>query len=126
MGELNIEIKGGQSNFSPGQKVEGAIRWNVQDNPERIELSLFWRTEGKGTQDVGVVETMKHDNPGSFGSRDFSFTLPSGPYSFSGKLISLIWALELSTWPEGETIRSDITVSPGGNEILLQKSLDYK
>jgi hypothetical protein len=45
--------------------------------------------------------------------------LPEGPYSFSGKLISLIWALELACSPGSETVRREITVSPTGHEIVL-------
>ena len=84
-----------------------------------LELSLLWYTSGKGTRDAGVVQTKRIDNPGALGSDVFSFTLPGGPYSFSGKLISLIWALELTCTPGHETVRKEIVVSPTGREILL-------
>jgi hypothetical protein len=66
-----------------------------------------------------VVQTKRIDNPGALGSDPFSFTLPPGPYSFSGRLISLIWALELTCTPSHETVRKEIVVSPTGREILL-------
>jgi len=121
MDELKIELRDGKAELRPGGVVQGGVRWHLQDNPESLELSLFWYTSGKGTQNVGVVKTLKWDNPGSFGSKDFSFGLPAGPYSFSGRLISLIWALELTTFPSSETHKLELTVSPTGSEILLKK-----
>jgi hypothetical protein len=45
--------------------------------------------------------------------------LPLAPYSFSGKLISLIWGLELVLEPSQETARFEFTLSPTGEEIML-------
>ena len=44
---------------------------------------------------------------------------PEAPHSFSGALISLIWAVELLVEPGGLSERIEITVSPTGEEILL-------
>jgi len=62
---------------------------------------------------------MRFDEPGAYGAKDFSFTLPESPYSFSGKLISLIWAIELTCSAGSETLRREITLSPTGQEIVL-------
>jgi hypothetical protein len=119
MDKLGIVLNNDQTAFAPRATVEGTVQWNLDGNPQCLELSLFWYTSGKGTRDVGMVETRRFDEPGACGSKDFSFTLPAGPYSFSGKLISLIWALELTCSPGSETIRREITVSPSGQEIIL-------
>ncbi len=119
MGKLNIELNDARDAFSPGEQVEGRIEWSLDANPSALTLSLLWYTSGKGTRDVGVLYTNRIDNPGALGSDKFSFTLPSGPYSFSGKLISLIWALEVTCTPGSETTRKEIVVSPTGREILL-------
>jgi hypothetical protein len=119
MHKLNIELYDGKNAFAPGERVEGKIQWSVDVEPKALELSLLWYTSGKGTRDAGVVNSKRIDRPGSSGSDQFSFTLPSGPYSFSGKLISLIWALELTCTPGSETVREEIVVSPTGREILL-------
>jgi hypothetical protein len=119
MGKLDIHLYEGKTTFTPRETVAGRFEWTLDTNPRTLELSLFWYTAGKGTRDVGVVQTMKLDAPGSYGAEDFSFALPDGPYSFSGKLISLIWALELTCSPGSDTVRRGITVSPGGREILL-------
>ena len=52
-------------------------------------------------------------------TRTFSLDLPRGPCSFSGKLVSLIWALELVLQPSGEAGRTRITIGPQGREVNL-------
>jgi hypothetical protein len=119
MDKLNIALHDDKTAFAPRETIRGRIEWNLDATPRRLDLSLFWYTSGKGTRDVGVIESLRIDDPGAHGSREFSFTLPDEPFSFSGKLISLIWALELVCTPGSETTRREITVSPTGKEILL-------
>jgi len=119
MDKLDIILHGDRTTFAPRETVRGRLEWALDTNPRYLELSLFWYTSGKGTRDVGVIGTAKFDDPGVHGSKDFSFALPDGPYSFSGKLISLIWAVELTCSPGSETVRREITVSPTGREIVL-------
>ena len=123
MDKMSIYFRGDKTAFVPGETMHGAIQWSLDTSPRALELSLFWYTAGKGTRDVGVVETLTIDRPGSCGSKDFAFTLPVGPYSFSGKLISLIWALELTCSEGDEMARQEITVSPTGQEIVLGSEL---
>jgi len=130
MSRLSIVLRDKRTVFAPGEPVAGSIEWCLEQSPHYVELSLFWYTAGKGTRDVGIIDTQRCGSPGALGRKDFSFTLPDGPYSFSGKLISLIWALELTCSPGSETIRQEITVSPLGREILLgsipaRKSLPF-
>jgi hypothetical protein len=119
MEKLSIVLDSDKTTFAPRETIRGTVRWSLDPGTRRLELSLFWYTAGKGTRDVGVIETRQFDEPGTVGWKDFSFTLPDGPYSFSGKLISLIWALELTCSPGSETIRREITLSPTGHEIVL-------
>ncbi len=119
MDKLSIALHDDRTAFAPRETLRGRVEWNLDANPRRLDLSLFWYTAGKGTRDVGVVESMKIDDPGAHGAKEFSFTLPEGPFCFSGRLISLIWALELTCTPGSETTRREITLSPTGREILL-------
>ena len=122
MDKLSILLDKDNAVFAPREMIRGTVRWDLDGNPARLDLSLFWYTAGKGSRDVGVVETQQIDSPGSSGSKDFSFSLPEGPYSFSGKLISLIWAIEL-TRPGGTEIeRREFTLSPTGREIILNST----
>jgi hypothetical protein len=119
MDKLSIALEADKATFAPRETIHGTIQWNLDANPRHLELSLFWYTAGKGTRDVGVAQTLRFDEAGVYGSKDFSFPLPEGPYSFSGKLISLLWAMELTAAPSSETVRREITLSPTGREILL-------
>jgi hypothetical protein len=116
---LRIETRDGVTAFRPGDEVEGTVRWRFDQPPRSLELRLFWYTQGKGDQDVGVVETLPYADPGSEGHRAFCFRLPAGPYSFSGKLISLLWAIEAVAEPGAQAERCELVVSPTGREILL-------
>ncbi len=119
MEKLSIILEQDKAAFAPRETIRGTVRWNLKAGIRRLELLLFWYTAGKGTRDVGVIETTQFDEPGAVGWKDFSFTLPDSPYSFSGKLISLIWALELTCSPGSDTVRREIIISPTGQEILL-------
>lgn len=116
---MTVEIQNGANAFLPGETVEGTVSWQLDRPAQTIELRLFWYTQGKGDQDVGVVSTVPFGNPGLQDRRPFRVSLPDGPFSFSGKLISLAWALELVAEPGSRASRTEITVSPTRMEILL-------
>ncbi len=120
MDKLSIILHDDRTAFAPRDTVQGSVEWHLDERPRHLDLSLFWYTSGKGTRDVGVVESKRIDGPQASGSSNFSFTLPAGPYSFSGKLISLIWAVELTCTPGSETVRREIVLSPTGREIPLR------
>jgi len=120
MSALQIELTGNLTAYPPGAEITGRVAWQLPTAPPAIELRLFWFTRGKGTTDAGVIETIRFDYPRPADHRDFRVRLPAAPYSFSGKLISLIWALELVSLPDNQTARAEFTVSPTGQEILLE------
>jgi hypothetical protein len=119
MSELRIDLAGGRTAYKPGEPLSGRVAWRVGDQPESAELRLFWYTSGKGTQDVGVVNTMTFASPRTDDHRDFTIPLPREPYSFSGKLISLTWAIELIVEPGGHVDRQEIVLSASGEEVVL-------
>src|SRR4051812_12829644 len=95
MSRVTLETRDGQKAFRPGEMVSGAAFWQLEQAPKWVEVRLFWRTRGKGTEDVSVVDTVRFENPQIEEARLFQLQAPDGPYSFSGRLISLIWGLEL-------------------------------
>ena len=119
MSLIQVQIRDGYTAFRPGDVVEGTVLWQLQPGPTEVEARLFWYTQGKGDQDVGIVETIPYANPAPSDRRQFRFQLPEGPYSFSGKLISLEWAIEVVAQPGDVAGRTGITVSPTGDEIRL-------
>lgn len=119
MSWIQVETEGGVTAFRPGDVIAGRARWQLGEAPENVELRLFWYTEGKGTQDLEIVETLSFANPAADDRRSFQIRAPKGPYSCSGKLLSLIWALEIVVQPSEESGRTQITISPTGEEVLL-------
>lgn len=120
MHTLTIQLEQSKTAFRPGDVVAGTVRWQLEKQAKEMELRLLWYTRGKGDEDAGLVDTITFDQPGLSDQRSFRFTLPNGPYSFSGSLISLTWALELSAMPGDACERKELTVAPTGREILLQ------
>ncbi len=114
---LTIQTTDGGTWFKPGELIEGRSTWQLDGEAEAIEVRLFWYTTGKGSQDVGIVRTLRIDRPDGSGHHDFSIRVPEGPYSFSGKLITLAWAIELVALPSGETERLDLRVGPTPVEV---------
>ncbi len=120
---LRVEIEGGKRNFSPGDSIAGVASWHVDRAPSSAELRLFWYTQGKGTQDVGVVNTMTLNTPGLQDRRDFRLPLPPEPYSCSGKLVSIVWAIELILEPGRRAARAEFVMGPSGAEVVLGETM---
>lgn len=116
---LTIETTDGRTWFKPGELIEGRASWYLDEEVDAIEIRLFWYTSGKGTRDVGVERSLRIDGPDTSSYREFSFPAPDGPYSFSGTLITLAWAIELVLLPSGETERLDLGVGPRPVEVIL-------
>ena len=117
---LTITTEGGGTWFKPGERVDGTASWHLDADAEALEVRLFWYTSGKGSPDVEVVASQRMARPEISGSRSFEFAVPRGPYAFSGKLITLAWALELVAVPSGETARFDLVIGPRPVEVNLR------
>jgi hypothetical protein len=126
MSHMTVETREGRTAFEPGGTVEGTAAWSLDAPPDKVSLTLCWYTAGKGTQDVRVVETLHLEAPGREDRRDFRFALPSTPWSFSGTLVSVCWAVELVVEPGAVSTRREITVAPGGKEIVLPADVPQK
>lgn len=117
---ITIQLDQEISEFLPGSTISGKVIWTAPPTTKKIELRLFWFTEGRGTQDIELADEQSWDAQGHT-EQAFEFTLPLEPYSFSGKLISLQWALEAVTLPkEHATAKKVFTLSPNGKELVLQ------
>src|SRR5882672_9262525 len=114
MTRILLEMAGGKTKYRPGEAVEGVAFWELDAAPIAIELRLFWRTQGKGTVDVEVVQSMPVAKPAAKDRKPFRFPLPAGPYSVSGKLVSIVWGVELVAEPSVDASSVEIVVSPTG------------
>lgn len=116
---LSVELTGGRSSYRPGETVHGTFAWALPKPPNRMELRLFWYTQGKGTQDVTIVQTQQANPAMAAGSQPFEFHLPEGPYTVYGKLISVLWAIELVVDSASDAGRADLVVSPWDEPVTL-------
>jgi hypothetical protein len=119
MSQLSVQTFQNRRTFEPGDEISGEVRWELQEAPRSVELRLFWFTKGKGTEDAGVMDTLRFEHAGAQEKRAFKFRLPDSPYSFSGRLITLAWALELVVAPSKEVARLEFVMAPRGKEVLL-------
>ncbi|NOX99711.1 MAG: hypothetical protein GXP30_08295 [Verrucomicrobia bacterium] len=121
MAELEIKTELDNLAYTPGETLRGEVAWKVDlmKNSNGGEVRLFYYTSGKGDRDVEMIETHSVDIISESGSRKFEFHLPQEPYSFSGKLVSLIWAVEFQVLESDETERLEFVLSPNGVEIDL-------
>jgi len=121
MSQLQIQLADDHTAFAPGDTLTGTATWQLDAPPSEVELHLVWSTRGKGTTDIEVVQTIPFAHPQARETRPFTIKLPAAPYTFSGQLISLIWNLELNIKPGDHCETREITMAPGGQEVLLPR-----
>ena len=119
MTTMAVELDGGRSTFKPGERVEGQASWELAEPPRSLEVRLFWTTSGRGDEDQEIVAVEQVPSPAASGWTRFSFQLPAGPYSFSGRLVSLAWALEVVAPHEEMAASAPIVVGPEGREVRI-------
>lgn len=113
-----ITLQTGRTAYRPGDAVAGNVHWDLKEARKRVALRLFWYTAGIGTVDVGVVDEWVLDTPDLRGGQAFNLRIPEAvPVSCAGKLVSVLWALELVAEPGGALERVELTVAPQG-EVL--------
>lgn len=122
---LTLRINNDAKEFSPGQVVAGVVGWELTHPPSEAFLRLVWYTQGRGDQDVNIAEDQELPASQLAVEQAFQFTLPVAPYSFSGALISLQWAIELVLNKGKDSLRIDIVVSPW-TEMLKLSSVEMK
>lgn len=116
---LQISLDRSPRVYRPGESVSGRASWRDVGGARSVAVRLYWTTSGRGTTDIEVVEESTVKNPADQGETRFSFPLPMSPPSFSGKLITLSWGVELLVEPGEHASQMDLLVSPSGEEIRL-------
>lgn len=116
---MHLELADSKTRYRPGETLEGVVFWELSQAPQWIEVRLFWQTRGKGTVDLEIVRTLRFADIGLQDRRPFRIALPPGPYSVSGKLVSIVWGVEIVSEPQGDAGHVEITLSPTGEEVRL-------
>lgn len=114
-----IEIKLHPKNYQPGEKISGQLRWFELSHCNELHVRLIWYTAGKGDLDFAIVAQQVIAYPPATGESEISFIAPRWPHSFSGKLITLTWAIEVVQKPNNQSARTDIVIGPGREEVSL-------
>lgn len=117
MNVLDIQTEGSYLNYYAGGRVKGHASWRLDSMPTEAEIRLFWYTQGKGTSDTETVQIEQFASPGRQEERFFDLQIPLAPFSYSGRIVSVLWALELVIQPGNVVHRQAITVSSTGYEI---------
>ena len=116
---LQLQCDGDRTVYAPGDSLQGSASWTLDFTPREIEVRLYWKTAGKGTTDVTIVDRVSLGGGADEGRQPFQFRLPRQPYSFSGRLVSLVWGLELAVEPGREAHHLELVIAPGGRAIVL-------
>ena len=109
---LTLHTTDGGSWFKPGELIEGRASWHFDEIVGAVEVRLFWYTSAKAHRMSELFVRSGPMLPTPRATATFRFRVPEGPYSFSGKLITLAWAIELVALPSGETERLDLRIGP--------------
>lgn len=120
---LILQLEDARTTFLPGEMIRGAAAWSCGSVPLSAIVRIGWNTAGKGTVNSQVIETISLPVSAAREQVPFELRAPLEPYSFSGKLISLIWAVELLIEPGRQLARTEIVISPSMREIGLAKEL---
>ena len=118
---LHVEFADGKTRYRPGEFVEGVAFWELASAPTAVEVRLFWQTAGKGTVDLEIAQTQRFDGIGAKDRRPFRLALPGSPYSVSGKLVSVVWSVEIVAEPKGDSVSADLVMSPTGDEVRIDR-----
>ncbi|MBQ2620814.1 MAG: hypothetical protein IJF84_05695 [Thermoguttaceae bacterium] len=110
--QINIFLDSKDYIYHPGDCVTGHYRiLDVKtDQINSVELSVLWHTEGKGDEDMTVIDyhilsRQREDwiNPHNPGKIDT--VLPSEPLSYEGQIIKIRWLVRVRmTLVSGEEI----------------------
>jgi len=119
---ISIHIDYDNKDYTPGDIIKGTVLWTPSSIGKRkhdARVSLFYKTSGRGTQELHVVAEQTW--PADEIKGTFEFTLPNEPYSFSGQLISLTWGLEAISSSAEESTIHEISLTPNGQKINLER-----
>jgi hypothetical protein len=124
---ITLKLDKSTPHYDIDEPLTGELFWNeLTARCDLIELRLLWYTSGKGERDLEVVAKIAVMKPAASGQQRFHFDPPGGPYSFSGTLISVVWAIEAVMIPLSESQIIEFTFAPGGNEIRAGAGMETK
>ena len=119
MDKIFIELKDGKTSYNPGEKIRGELEWELAQEVPEITINIFWYTEGIGEQDSEVAKTEVIKAPLPSDRQSFEIDLPVAPYSYSGQITALKWALEATAMKDKVKDVKEFSITPANREIIL-------
>ncbi len=102
--------------LTTGQEFQGTVTFQAMEDVafREVQVRLFWHTEGKGNRVSGTGGSFSFAHEGEWkegANPRFPFRLraPGGPISYSGKILRILWALEVRL--DRSMLKSDIRIS---------------
>ena len=117
MDDITLDIH--KTVFEPQDEVVGRVTWSLHRSPKVVTVTAGWYTQGRGSEDEQIEIEQKWRTDENRGVQGFVLPLSKSPYSYSGKLIEIIWYVSAKTKKGGLHTRTDIVVSPNGKPVTL-------
>ncbi|MGC4006047.1 MAG: hypothetical protein QM811_24175 [Pirellulales bacterium] len=100
---LSLTIDAEDRSYFPGETLQGEYQIDAVDADDlrTIELSVLWRTEGKGDEDFGVHYFLRRERTDEGAPalwRSFSTLLPETPLSYDGVIVKIHWLARLRVY----------------------------
>ena len=99
---ISIRADSGETGFVPGELIRFACQIDAVPSKQvqAIEVSVLWRTEGKGDEDMGVHffkrMTLGDEDESDFLTQPkFETHLPRSPLSYDGVILKIRWAIRV-------------------------------
>jgi len=135
---VTIDLERGAS-AAPNARLRGQVSWKLDAAPASARLRLIHVARGGGVDDevtvvrdvdVATLSTATRGDPyrgrvsaaastalDADEARAFELELPASPYSFTGRLVSIAWSLEVVLEPGGVEAAVELVLSPTGATI---------
>lgn len=119
--ELEV-VLGTPGPFVPDQLIEGFVGVTVNRSCRcrALTVTLEWYTHGRGNRKTGAVQTVVVFDgdlvAGEKGLYPFTLTVPPGPFSYEGTVVSLGWRVRANAdlpWAFDPKTETTIVVVPG-------------
>lgn|SRR5487761_1073998 len=120
-GPVRILLDGNRRIYHPGDLLSGeyqveSLRWI---KPTAVEISVLWRTEGQGDEDLAVHHFERIDlaeQPGIDFRRPqrFSTRLPPSPLTYQGVIVKIGWCVRVRVFlPRGKELFGETSFQLG-------------
>lgn len=114
-----------RKDLRPFESVAGRVAWSLEKEPRGLELRLCWFTRGYGSEESMTIASLPLGDAAR-GERAFSFELPDQPWSVKGRMVTIVWALEVVAERSGGLALEEIVVAPERRAIELPEIAESK